>query len=101
MAENNKLSDRAPVTIGGMRLLVDELVANNQRLIERIKGLEERHATAEQFKYVGVWRADRSYELGNFATYAGSLWHCNGANVGVKPGSGSEWTLCVKSGERS
>lgn len=48
--------------------------------------------------YRGVWQAGKSYERGDMATWAGSMWHCNEA-TSEKPGDGSKaWTLCVKKG---
>jgi hypothetical protein len=47
--------------------------------------------------YRGVFKPGDSYELGDTVTWAGSLWHCNGATV-EKPGDGETWTLAVKKG---
>jgi integrin beta 3 len=47
--------------------------------------------------YRGVWQAGK-YDAGDTVTWAGSMWHCNGA-TSDKPGDGSKaWTLCVKKG---
>ena len=66
-----------------------------QPLFDRIKKLEERE---KHLKYVGVWRSDESYHVGNFATHNGNVWHCNETGTRDKPGTASSWTLAVKSG---
>jgi hypothetical protein len=66
-----------------------------KRIADRVKALEERE---KHFGFKGVWQASNDYLRGNFVTYDGSLWHCNSDNTRSKPGSGSDWTLAVKSG---
>ena len=48
--------------------------------------------------YKGIWRADQTYEAGNFATSKGALWHANRDSRGDRPGTGSAWKLAVKRG---
>lgn len=47
--------------------------------------------------YRGVWREDETYQRGDMATWAGSVWHCDNDNCTSKPDSGN-WTLAVKRG---
>lgn len=47
--------------------------------------------------YRGVWK-EGEYELGDFVTMAGSLWHCDVAKTQTKPGTSEDWTLAVKRG---
>jgi hypothetical protein len=61
----------------------------------RIKELEARPAT----KYLGVHERGRAYEVGNFVTKNGGIWHCD-VPTRQAPGSCGDWTLAVKSGER-
>lgn len=68
---------------------------------DRIAALEAKLAVAEKsfgLRYAGVWRAEKSYSAGVFATHSGSLWHCNRDGADTQPGSSSDWTLAVKSG---
>lgn len=60
----------------------------------RIAELEAKHS---QLKYVGVWRPDREYQAGNFATHSGSLWHAEERTFS-RPGSDGTWRLAVKNG---
>lgn len=48
--------------------------------------------------YKGVWVQDAPYEIGDFVTWAGSLWHCDVAETKEKPGASDHWTLAVKRG---
>ncbi|MFK4725844.1 hypothetical protein ABIE89_006944 [Bradyrhizobium niftali] len=48
--------------------------------------------------YEGVWQAAREYRRGMMATYDGAIFHCNAAVTRDKPGTGSAWTLAIKSG---
>jgi hypothetical protein len=51
-------------------------------------------------KYCGVWQEGVEYEEGNFVTFNGAMFHCNGRTTTSRPGSGDKgWTLCVKSGQ--
>lgn len=47
--------------------------------------------------YRGVYREGETYERGDTATWAGSLWHAN-EKTADKPGDGSKWSLAVKKG---
>jgi hypothetical protein len=74
-------------------------------IADRIAALESRVEELERrptLRYLGVWTVDRAYTPGDFVTYAGSLWACSVACVGVKPGkitnSPSRWQLAVKAG---
>lgn len=59
--------------------------------------VDAKHATLPQMEYKGVWLEAETYQRGNFATWAGSLWHCNGATT-EKPGTSDAWTLVAKKG---
>ena len=61
----------------------------------RLAALEQR---TEGFKYCDVWQERRQYEVGNFVTHGGSLWHCN-RPTSRRPGDGTkDWTLAIKCG---
>jgi hypothetical protein len=94
------------------KLFADEIVAavrdhvaravdplnNKIAMLEfRLGELETRQ---KEFRYVGVWKADREYQIGNFVTASGALWHCEEATQS-RPGVSSSWKLCVKSGSFS
>lgn len=50
--------------------------------------------------YCGVHVPEKSYVVGEFVTYQGSLWHCNEPTTN-RPGDGSRsWTLAVKSPQK-
>jgi hypothetical protein len=61
-------------------------------LQKRIEELENR-----PFKFVGVWTQGMELVPGNVCSYAGSMWHCNEPTTS-KPGTGPEFSLCVKRG---
>jgi hypothetical protein len=64
-------------------------------LEQRLAALE---AGAHSLKYRGTFSAGTVYEVGNFVTFAGSLWHCQERTI-AKPGDGAkEWKLAVKRG---
>lgn len=48
-------------------------------------------------RYRGVYRDGEGYDLGDMATWGGSVWHCNGTTR-EQPGSSPAWTLAVKRG---
>jgi hypothetical protein len=49
--------------------------------------------------YRGVWDESQTYDLGDFVTLGGSLWHCNAQTfTNLKPGTDDVWTLAVKRG---
>jgi hypothetical protein len=47
--------------------------------------------------YRGVFRDGETYEVGDLATFGGSLWHCNEPTT-EKPETGKAWTLAAKRG---
>jgi hypothetical protein len=61
-------------------------------LQDKIEELENR-----PFKFVGVWTQGMELVPGNVCSYAGSMWHCN-EPTSSKPGTGPEFSLCVKRG---
>jgi hypothetical protein len=81
-----------------MRDLVSRSLAKRD---ERLTALEKRVADIElqtkNFRYTGVWERDRTYQEGNFATFAGSLWSCKRVTTG-RPGDSDAWQLCAKAG---
>lgn len=48
--------------------------------------------------YKGVYDKDAEYQSGDMVTQDGSVWHCNAAVAGEKPGGNEFWTLAVKRG---
>ncbi|GEN22177.1 hypothetical protein HCU01_01260 [Halomonas cupida] len=68
----------------------------------RLATLEHRFAELERrgVEYCGVWRADKSYRIGQMVTCRGSGWVAREpCDAGEKPGTeGSGWTLAIKSG---
>lgn len=68
----------------------------------QVKALEQRLADAEQrsaqLKYVGVWRDDGTYHVGNFVSHGGSMWHCEIDAPTSQPGLDASWRLAVKHG---
>lgn len=80
---------------------VSEPVARNAVCEQRIVELEAHVIKLEQqptMKYLGVWNLERTYFIGDFVTDDGSLWHCDKACTGVRPGDGVCWVLAVKRG---
>lgn len=79
-----------------------EPIARNAVSEQRIAELEAHIIKLEQLpspKYRGVWDAQTGYFVGDFCTDDGSLWHCERASTGVRPGSMADaWTLAVKRG---
>lgn len=67
-----------------------------ERLEARLAALENRKG----FTYCGTWDADTDYELDDFVTFQGSLWHTDTRTRGVRPGSGQDnpWQLVCKRG---
>jgi hypothetical protein len=74
---------------------VESLIRCVDELKARVRALEARPAG---MKYVGVWRGI-GYEPGSVCTHDGSMWFCNATTM-AKPGTGADWTLCVKSTAR-
>lgn len=73
------------------------------RIGTRCKPMEQRIAALEaklnDFGYRGVWSEQQpEYQVGNFVTHQGSLWHCNCAGTMARPGTSRHWTLAVKRG---
>jgi integrin beta 3 len=50
--------------------------------------------------YRGIWDGTKTYEQGDCTTYSGGIWYAHETQTGVRPGNGSTWQLCVKSGDR-
>ncbi|WP_245266706.1 hypothetical protein [Bradyrhizobium sp. WSM1743] len=60
----------------------DFVLAAITPLKDRIKALESRPT----LRYLGVWDASRTYPPGSFVTHAGSVWHTDAENTGVRAG---------------
>jgi hypothetical protein len=83
---------------------VSEPVARNAVSEQRIVEIEAHVIELRQaptMKYLGVWDLERTYFVGDFVTDDGSLWHCDKACTGVRPGDGVCWVLAVKRGRDS
>jgi len=79
-----------------VRAAVSEIIS--KELPELVKvGVAAAMAALPILLYKGVWQEDQTYEPGNTATWAGSLWHCN-ESTRDKPGTSGAWTLIVKRG---
>lgn len=48
--------------------------------------------------YKNVYQDSGTYEAGNVVTFGGSAWHSNVDENKSKPGTNSDWSLCVKKG---
>jgi hypothetical protein len=48
-------------------------------------------------EFEGVYQEGQTYEKGQMATWAGSMWHANETTT-ARPGESKAWTLCVKKG---
>jgi hypothetical protein len=91
MFDGKKFGDEIVQAVKGY---VDPLRNQIAMLEARLAELE---TSRKEFRYVGPWRDGRQYEMGNFSTCGGSLWHCEEATQS-RPGTDSSWKLCVKSG---
>ena len=63
--------------------------------------LEERVSALEalpRLVYRGVWNADSQYNEADLVTHDGSMFHCK-CSTRAKPGTNSDWVLCVKRGK--
>jgi soluble cytochrome b562 len=87
--------------------------AFGEQIVAAIKGYVERKCAAleakiavleaqleaKNFAYVGAHKDGRTYNVGQFVTYGGALWHCNQFHTRTRPGDGdASWTLAVKAG---
>jgi hypothetical protein len=73
-------------------------------VFERIVELEARVIELRQApspRYRGVWSPETGYHIGDFVTDYGSVWHCERACTGVRPGDGTCWLLAVKHGRNA
>jgi hypothetical protein len=82
--------------ITGLR---EENAAAFSEFAAAIKKLQKRLSELSEVKYVGVYQQSLSYRKGNFATYQGSLFSCT-HDTQERPGTGIDWQLCAKSGNR-
>ena len=73
--------------------MVAELVA----LRQRVKQLEQQTQQSKGLTYRGVWSPIEQYDVGDFITHDGSMWHANGPTRS-KPGTDNSFTLAVKHG---
>ena len=64
-----------------------------------LRRIEELEAQQKNWKYRGAWDNDTDYQVGNFTTHSGSLWHAKADSRGKRPGINPEqWQLAVKRG---
>ncbi len=61
----------------------------------QVTELRERRAT---LAYRGVHVDGEEYQLGDFVTAQGSVWHCNRTTKTRPEGGSANWTLAVKRG---
>jgi hypothetical protein len=81
--------------LAGIERALAELQSQQATDGERIRRIESRPPA---LAYRGVYRPGETYQLGEVATWGGSMWHANKKTT-AKPGDGSgDWTLCVKKG---
>jgi len=84
------------------RMSVVSLRSICSALSQEIRSLKSRLTEMEQrsraFTYRGVWKEAETYDLGDFCTKDGGLWHCNTRTQGYKPGETDAWTLAVQRG---
>lgn len=78
--------------VGGLHDYLDKAFAP---LVARVKALEDRKVKSLADAYRGTWQPGNSYQRGSLATHQGSLWIAL-VDTGDKPGSSSDWRLCVK-----
>lgn len=71
---------------------LDDLAESTQ------KQVRDAIARAPVPTYKGVYDKDAEYQAGDMVTQDGSVWHCNAAVAGEKPGGNEFWTLAVKRG---
>ena len=82
------------VTASAVTDIVAYTVAEAVRpLLARIAALEAR----PHVRYLGPWKAERSYSAGSMVSDDGSLWHAE-KETQARPGSSADWILCVKKG---
>lgn len=82
-------------------LLALSLICLRRTVADELEALRKRVAELEsrpEMKYCGVFEMERVYSPGQFVTHGGSLWHCQAATVGGRPGSSDSWRLAVKHG---
>jgi hypothetical protein len=59
--------------------------------------VQELEAAQGEMRYCGVWRSEKEFSAGSFATHAGALWHANRRTSAV-PGNTGDWTMVAKGG---
>jgi hypothetical protein len=68
-------------------------------LTTRLNALEEQAKGWREFGYCGPHKQGEIYQIGNFVTHQGALWHCN-RKTQDQPGTSSSWTLAMKSHQK-
>lgn len=87
-----------------LRPLIDKDAIISEALAETQKQVREQLASLSVPTYRGVFDRDVEYKAGDFVTYGGSMWHCNGKDLWLGldehpvPGKSAAWTLAVKCG---
>lgn len=90
-------TDELDCVVGKDGRNADDVVID--RVIERLVAMGDqwRGKDGTSIIYRGVWSQGETYELGNAATFGGSLWIKVDAGD-EKPGDGKTWKLAVKKG---
>lgn len=86
------------VTAGELATAMRVIGKLARELEDRIAAVEAQAESFAEFGYVGVHVVERQYRSGNIVTHRGAMWHCNRITRAT-PGTCSDWTLCVKSGQ--
>ena len=90
--EEQRSRRKAQVAALEARINMLEARSSPADIEERLVKVEQR---TEHFRYCGVWQPAGSYQVGNFCTFDGSLWHCNAVTT-ERPGTSNAWQLCTK-----
>src|SRR5262245_6135423 len=81
------IGERIGAAIRPLQTRISELEKDNAELKSKLAN----------FRYAGVWNEGSKYEIGNFVTDGGSLFHCNHTTTN-RPGKDPAWTLVCKRG---
>lgn len=87
----------AAIIQGIAPIIKDEVEALQKQIAALSARVVELEAQRDEMKYCGVWRPEKIYTPGSFATCDGAMWHAN-RKTAEKPGASGDWTMCAKSG---
>jgi hypothetical protein len=86
------------VIVDALKMFAEQTV---EPLHAQIKSLQAELMEIKQrglgVHYRGVWQHGSDYDLGDFVTYGGAMWHADKPTKN-KPGSSDDWTLAVRKG---